>query len=164
MTKINIFILLIFTSLNIFAQRIEGVWPLGYDCCNTPPGGAVNLDFNSGSLNMYTVQRHMNLSETNSFSSDSSGNLLFTTNGIYVANANDDTMMNGNGLNPAVFTNNHAHYGLTLPQANVIIPSLTNPSQYILFHNTIDDYFNTGASLYLYYSIIDMTLDNGLGE
>jgi hypothetical protein len=105
----------------------------------------------------------MNLSETNSFASDSSGNLLFTTNGIYVANATDDTMMNGNGLNPAVFTNNHVHYGLTLPQANVIIPSLTNPSQFILFHNTIDDYFNTGASLYLYYSIIDMTLDNGLG-
>ena len=163
MTKINILILLILTSLNIFAQRIEGVWPLGYDCCNTPPGGAVNLDFNSGSLNMYTVQRHMNLSETNSFASDSSGNLLFTTNGIYVANANDDTMLNGNGLNPAVFTNNHVHYGLTIPQANVIIPSLTNPSQYILFHNTIDDYFNTGASLYLYYSIIDMSLDNGLG-
>lgn len=105
----------------------------------------------------------MNLDITNSFASDSSGNLLFTTNGIYVANANDDTMMNGNGLNPAVFTNNHSHNGLTIPQANVIIPSLTNPSQYILFHNTIDDYFNTGASLYLYYSIIDMTLDNGLG-
>jgi hypothetical protein len=163
MNKLKIFYLFILTTVNLSAQRIDSVWPIGYDCCGTFPWGSVNLDFNSGSLNMYTVQRHMNINVTNSFASDSSGNLLFTTNGIYVANANDDTMMNGNGLNPAVFTNNHVHYGLTTPQANVIIPSLTNPSQYILFHNTIDDYFNTGASLYLYYSIIDMTLDSGLG-
>ena len=36
--------------------------------------------------------------EASSSISDSNGNLLFYTNGIYIANANHDTMMNGNGF------------------------------------------------------------------
>ncbi len=144
-------------------QNVDKIWPMGYACCQYPGFGAINLEFGSGSLVMNQVQRHMSFNETNASATNSSNHLLFTSNGIYIANALDDTMQNGSGLNPAYYTNQHILYGLTLPQANLILPSLTDSNQFLLFHNTIDDYFNTGASTQLYYSIIDMSLNNGLG-
>lgn len=147
-----------------YSQNIDYVWPLGYDCCQYPGFGTVNMDFTSGSVIYTTVQRHQNINITNGSACNSTGNLLFSSNGIYVANFLDDTMQNGSGLNPSYFTNQHVGAGLTLIQSNLVIPSLTDSSQYILFHNTIDDYFVTGASLHLYYSIIDMSRNGGLGE
>ncbi len=100
---------------------------------------------------------------TNGQIGDSSGNILFCSNGIYVSNAIDDTMLNGSGLNPGVGTTTHSQYGLLLPQANLVIPMPGDNTKYYLFHETSDDYNNTFATFYLYYSIIDMTLDGGLG-
>lgn len=137
---------------------------MGYDCCQYPGFGAINLDFNTGVLTIHNVQRHMNLNRTNASVANAASQLLFTTNGIYIANALDDTMQNGSGLNPSYFTNQHVHYGLSVPQGNLVLPSLSDSNQFILFHNTIDDYFNTGASTQLYFSIIDMSLNNGLGS
>lgn len=144
------------------AQGQDKIWVMGYDCCVSNWHG-MNWNFNSGSLIIDTVTRYMNFCETNGEISDANGNLLFYTNGIYIANAQDDTMLNGSGLNPADFTTAHSQYGLTLPQANLIIPFPNDSTKYYLFHETSDDRFNTYASLYLYYSVIDMSLDSGRG-
>ena len=69
-------------------------------------------------------------------------------------------MLNGSGLNPSTYTSNHLD-GLTLGQANVIIPLPNSDSIYYLFHHTIDSF---GISKYLYLSVIDMSMNNGLGE
>lgn len=161
--KKYLYTLFLFYSTPLLGQGIDKIWPMGYDCCQYPGFGAVNLNFNSGSLSVIQLQRHMNLNRTNASITNASNQLLFISNGIYIANALDDTMQNGGGLNPSYFTNQHLHYGLTLHQGNMVLPSLTDTNQYILFHNTIDDYFNTGASTQLYFSIIDMSLNNGLG-
>lgn len=157
-------IVLISIKANSFAQHIDKVWPLGYACCQYPGFGAVNMNFSLGNPVYTTLSRHQNLNAANGSACDSLGNLLFTTNGIYVSNALDDTMQNGSGLNPSYYTDQHIANGITLPQANLVLPSLNNSNQYLLFHNTIDDYFNTGASINLYYSIIDMSSNGGLGE
>ncbi len=135
---------------------------MGYDCCNTI-FNPMNLDFSSGSLVISTVHRDMNIESTNGVICDKNGNLLFYSNGIYIANALDDTMQNGSGLNPCYFTTLHTDYGLTIPQANLIIPIPGDSLKYYLFHQSSEDYFNTFSSFYLYYSIIDMALDGGLG-
>ena len=135
---------------------------MGYDCCS-PPFSGMDLNFNTGSLIMNPVQRYMNFSETNGEICDSAGNLLFYSNGIYIANSLDDTMQNGSGLNPSDFTTDHYRYGLTLPQGNLIIPFVEDSTKYYLFHETSDDRFNSYCSFYLYYSVIDMKLNNGLG-
>lgn len=158
-----LYTLFLFYYTSLYGLGIDKIWPMGYDCCQYPGFGAINLDFNTGVISINQVQRHMNFDETNASASNSSNQLLFTSNGIYIANALDDTMQNGGGMNPSYFTNQHIHYGLTLPQGNLVIPSLSDSNQFVLFHNTIDDYFNTGASTQLYYSIIDMSLNNGLG-
>lgn len=74
--------------------------------------------------------------------SDSNGNLLFYTNGITVYNRNHEIMVNGTGL--------LSHSSNT--QAAFIVPFAGNENKYYLI--TPDPY---------YYSVVDMTLDNGNG-
>jgi hypothetical protein len=161
-SKNILFLLLVLLNKSVLSQGIDNLWLMGYECCSTY-FNPMNLDFSSGSLVIDTVQRNMNINSSNGVISDKQGNLLFYTNGVYIANASDNIMLNGTGLNPAQFTTNHTHYGLTIPQANLIIPFPEDSTKYYLFHETSDDALNTKSSFYLYYSIIDMTLDNGLG-
>lgn len=74
--------------------------------------------------------------------SDANGNLLFYTNGITVYNRNHQIMVNGTGL--------LSHSSNT--QAAFIVPFANNENKYYLI--TPDPY---------YYSVVDMTLDNGNG-
>ena len=81
-------------------QGINNLWLFGYGHQWGPPWGATNFDFNSGTLNMYTTTRGMNFFRTAANISDSQGNLLFYTNGYYIADAANDTMLNSTGFNP----------------------------------------------------------------
>lgn len=74
--------------------------------------------------------------------SDANGNLLFYTDGITIFNKNHQTMLNGTGL-----LSNSSN-----TQAAFIVPFPSNPNLYYLI--TPNPY---------YFSIIDMTLDNGNG-
>ncbi len=84
----------------------------------------------------------MNQTEGVATMSDANGNLLFYTNGITIYNRNHETMENGSGLT--------SHSSNT--QAAFVVPFPGNPDQYFVI--TPDPY---------YYSIVDMTLDNGNG-
>ncbi len=138
---------------------------MGYASWYGQPYGGVNFDFNGGILNTSYQSRSMNFSTTNGEICDKNGNLLFYTNGVRIANSQDNVMQNGNGLNPAYYTNQtyHDSLGLSISQANLIIPFPDDTSKFYLFHETIDDYGNSNCTFYLYYSIIDMTMDSGLG-
>ncbi len=80
--------------------------------------------------------------------SDADGNLLFYTDGIKVYNKNHGTMPNGTGLlgDPSS------------AQSGIIVPYPGKPSQYFIF--TVSAYSNSS----LYYSIVDMSLNGGLGD
>ena len=158
----KVFYLLFFISLNSLGQGLSNRWVMGYSCCHGDFGG-LDLDFSTGSAVISLQQRYMNFLETNGTISDRNGNLLFYSNGIYIANALDDTMQNGSGINPSVYTTSMIPHGLALPQGNLVIPFPDDSTKYYLFHETSDDDHNTYVTLYLYYSIIDMTLDGGLG-
>lgn len=83
--------------------------------------------------------------------SDSSGNLLFYTNGLQVWNANNQVMPNGNGLlaGPNTSSVNGA----------VIVPQPYTTSIYYIF--TTDELSGPSG---LRYSIVDMSLNGGLGD
>jgi hypothetical protein len=138
------------------------MWLMGYDCCAPGFLNPMNLDFSTGSLVIAEVTRKMNFSETIGEMCNSSGVVLFYSNGAYISTALDDTMQNGSGLNPSFFTRNHFRLGLTLPQGNLVIPDPGDSSRYYLFHETIDDP-DSYCSLHFYYSIIDLSFNNGLG-
>ncbi|MDA3819337.1 MAG: discoidin domain-containing protein [Candidatus Delongbacteria bacterium] len=84
---------------------------------------------------------------------DQQGDLLFYTNGVSVWNANHATMPNGTGL-----------YGsISSTQSGVIVPHPGDPDTYYIFTLYRNGDYEIGHKG-LCYSIVDMTLDGGLGD
>ena len=78
-------------------------WLLGYDNAGIPPYTSVGKAFaeiDSLNINIFSQSRKMPFMSSQANISDSAGNLLFYTNGCWIANATGDTMMNGDSLNP----------------------------------------------------------------
>ncbi|NUM31260.1 MAG: hypothetical protein HUU47_02930, partial [Bacteroidetes bacterium] len=117
-------------------------------------GDGNGLDFNN---NPPTLLSNYKLSNTLSSASiaDSSGKLLFYTNGYVVLNKNHDTMKNGVGLN-GIMTPNFFNSTIIIkaPESNrfYYIFSCDNPESFW-------GYTNQGVC----YSVVDMQADSGRG-
>ncbi|MBK7430835.1 MAG: hypothetical protein IPI62_07835 [Bacteroidetes bacterium] len=70
--------------------------------------------------------------------SDLNGNILFYTNGIYVANALHDTMANGNNMNPSPATAMTRDHGMPSYQGAIVIPDPLDTMQYYLFYLSVN--------------------------
>jgi hypothetical protein len=143
-------------------QGLTNHWEMGYGSYWGHPFGGIDINFVNGFPDTSYVNRQMDFYATNGVISDSIGNLLFYTNGIYIANANNDTMLNGSGLNPGTFADDWFN-GMPLPQGNIVLPVPGYLDQYYLFHETCTDAGSLTQPLELFYSLIDMNLDGGLG-
>ena len=145
------------------SQGWDNYWVMGYQSYNGRPLGGTDINFSQGFPDTNYVNREMEFFRTCAVISDSVGNLLFYTNGFYVANATHDTMMNGSGLNPGTFTSQWPD-GLGIAQADIILPDPANNNQYYLFHETCQFVGPFGWQVKdLFCSKIDMTLNGGLG-
>ena len=148
--KYIIGLFLIFSSFHSYTQpRRDAVWCFG---------DSAQIDFNQQPP---TVSWCSNRSRGTACSiADSSGNLLFYCHTFYIPlwqtgydklgvvwNKNNEIMENGDSL-----------VGRGWYHEMVIIPNVLNYNQYYLFHS--------GVSLngQLYYSIIDLSYNNGLGK
>ncbi len=155
----SLWLFLILFSEFAFSQgynstMLFGYFPIQYDKARA------TIDANSFNVNT-EIRKMPFLGSTQGTIADINGNFLMSSNGVWIANANNDTMLNGSGLNPNSFTSGHPD-GLTLPNGNIFLPMPSDSNKYILFHQTGN---NVGlASTEIYYSIIDITLDGGLGE
>lgn len=110
---------------------------------------------------MSTVSRAIGYRRTSANIADVNGDLLFSTNGSFVANALGDTMLNGSGLSPSWYADQYPE-GLYIPQGVLILPKPDSPGIYYLFHGSADVWAGPHA-LYLYVTTIDMSLDGGMG-
>jgi len=70
-------------------------------------------------------------------------------------------MQNGAGLSPSSYTSSYPQ-GLHISQACLILPKPESATVHYLFHNTIDHQGPSYATR-LYLSVVDMSLDGGLG-
>ena len=129
-------ILLIYSSL--FAQGETDNWYFG---------NHAGLNFSSGSPAVLT-NGELNTVEGCSTISDSSGNLLFYTDGITVWNKNHNIMLNGEGLTGHTSSTHSA----------LIVPKPNDLKTYYIF--TTDMH---GESNGFRYSKVDMQLDGALG-
>ena len=153
MNKLASLLLFLLIGLTAKAQREADNWYFGRNA---------GVSFQSGTPIGLTNGR-LNTLEGCSSISDSDGNLLFYTDGSTVYNANHVVMANGTGLN-GDFSSTSS--GLIVPQPNT-------PGIYIIF--TVDEphHFNAdgdpqtsdgdGVNDGLNYSVVDMTLNGGLG-
>ena len=134
-------------------------WLLGSYFFIQDPKGRIEFDSTSYS---HTVEfRKMPFLGTEATICNAQGDFLMSSNGVWIANANNDTMLNGGGLNQNAFTNNWP-YGQVLTYGHIFLPYPGDSDKYYLFHQTGDS-LNNVPSTELYYSVIDMTLDGGLG-
>jgi hypothetical protein len=139
---------------------------LGYldNCCDPYMTSAKSrIVFPGGVANVIPDNRKMGFSDTQGNISDESGNLLMSSNGIWIADASGDTMMNGSGLNPGAFANAWSSDGVPMSNANLFLPYPNDSTKYVLFHMIGNNSLDLMASE-LYYSVIDITQNGGLGK
>ncbi len=135
-------------ATNLFAQGEDNIWIFG---------DHHGLDFNSGAP-VIINNTPLAASESAASVSDENGNLLFYSNSESVWNRNGNVMPNGTGI--IGYT-----WGGSTTQGTGIVQSIANPDQYYLFAMEDMSYqqYNNGTPT-LRYSVIDMSLNGGLGD
>lgn len=134
-----ILLLAIFLHENSSAQKEANIWYFG---------NYAGLDFNSGAPAVLT-NSGMSAFEGCASIADTSGNILFYTDGMSVWNKNGNIMDNGTGLDG----------NSSSTQSGVIVPQPNNENIYYIF--TVDA--QAGAFGFRY-SIVDISLQGGLGS
>jgi hypothetical protein len=148
---------LLLNAFDCLAQGRTYNWLLGYQSKN-------RMTFTDTSYSVTQEIRTIPFRATEGNISDENGNILMSSNGIFIADATGDTMQNGGGLNPNSFTDDFSDWGLPIPYGNIILPVPDDTNKYVLFHQT-GNYNSTYLTpTELYYSVIDMSLNGGLGE
>lgn len=109
-------------------------------------GYGINFSGSSPTIIAGSISGHP---DNSSAISDASGNLLFYTTGYTVWNKNHIPMPNGTGLTGSY----------TGGQCALIVPIPCSTSKYVIFQTTA---FSSPG--YLSYSVVDMTLNGGLGD
>ncbi len=150
-------------SGSLDAQGINNLWLMGFENYNPFPLGATNIDFITGIPNVYfEPNRKMQIRITSVSAADSNGNLLFYSNGAWIANRKNQLMVNGDSLNPSYYTTISYQTGLRLIGSHIAIKMPANDSLYYLIHQT-DDFVTSFQDNKCYYSIINMNADSGYG-
>ena len=147
-------------------QGYDRTWITGmHEYPDTPGYNNVTLKFSPGSIDIQEVDLRMNFESTVGAISDSSGNLLFYTNGCHIANASGDTMPGSDGLNPGEMHDwTCGKTGYVCPRGVLILPLPDNPNVYYLFHmGARYDAIRKLTYGPLYYTVVDMQLDGGRG-
>lgn len=172
--RIQIVVILVFAPIFISAQSKFGQnWTIGYDVSDIEPGGdVILLNFNNEPVDIKTVKTVDGFFGFGALStmSDADGNLIFYTSGCYVVNAAHEVMENGDSINPGFIQQNICQDGNSNNLGGAIsIPWPDSPNQYLLFVNDYQKiYFpgdpdGQGCAMNLYFNVIDMKKNNGLG-
>ncbi|MBK9477841.1 MAG: T9SS type A sorting domain-containing protein [Bacteroidia bacterium] len=140
---------------------INNYWLSGYQGGISGGGGQMTLNFDTLPLFIHRTPRKMNFDATNASISDRRGNLLFYSNGGWIANSIHDSLSNGR---LPYGTYNHRYYGEQVPQESLFLESPGDTNIYFMFYNLVE-VMPAGyvASKYLYYLRIDKRPNNGLG-
>ncbi len=160
--------IIVSTFTNLSAQKHDNVWVLGYHGQNPHPlQNNMLIDFNLNPVDIIPLNLDSGLyfNKTNASICSKEGELLFYTNGIYVANANHEIIENGDSLNNYGITNLYRETALNIQQGCIIIPLPESDNLYYVFHEPIDFEANGLGYNYpkLFYSIVNASTNNGEG-
>ena len=152
MRKLFSILNIVLAYFNSEAQLYDAQWVLA-------PNPSV-VDFRNNSVTNGLISSFFSMTLTDANICDSSGDLLYITNGINLYDINGDSLVNGNGLSPCPYTDLYAQVGLNIPQGALFIPAPGKANLFYLFHMS-NDTLNMGRPGTLYYTLIDGT--NGYG-
>ena len=115
------------------SQKHDYMWIISRDRNSNVPGSdGFIMDFNEEPVEIYYINNNMNIQRTNASICDTSGELLFYTNGIFISNAAHEPLYNGGGLNPGQYTSDFEDTGLPIVQGALFLPFPEKDSLYIL--------------------------------
>lgn len=149
MTKVLLFVGCFFIMLHIAVAQQENVWAIGK---------SAGIDFTTGSPVATTTA--LDADEACASVCGANGRLLFYTEGTYVWDSTGTLMPNGSeltnipGIGPGPFTATSSS-----TQGALIVPMPDSADKYYIF--SLGDFGTVGQ---LYYSVVDMSLNNGLGD
>ena len=152
-------------SLILPAQNHDYYWVMGYGS-NIVGGnsGGTDIDFNVSPPDTNYVFREMDMQENCTSICNAEGELLFYSNGCYIAASDHLPLLNGDGLNPGFIADNYCDIAYLGAQCSIILPMPEVDSLYRLFHLTIDlNDLNAGVVTKFLYTDINMNLDNERG-
>jgi hypothetical protein len=165
--KLYLLALILLTQQVLFGQMYDHTWFTGYDEFPGVPGyGHAQLLFEDSTVIVEQTTLAFNFESTVATMSDKNGNLLFYTNGCSIANRNHEVMPNGAGLNPGEISDLVcSSKGYIVPQGAMVLPDPGDSSRYYLFHmGASNDPVRKLQLGPLYYSIVDISLQNGMGD
>lgn len=162
--KLFVSCIFIFNVIYSCAQNRTLNWLIGND---SYPLNRVGIDFSNDTAHVYNIYSPMPLFVTNASICDTSGQLLFYTNGISIENRNHQILSNSFDFNPGWATDLAESYGLAISQAVLFLPRPMNPDNYYIFHMSAEVYDINNEQevqpLHLGVSEISTFLDAGLG-
>lgn len=170
--KTRLLVLILLLRIQVFGQNNNNVWQISLSPYAFVPTNPTNqISFSSGFPDTSSIIRELSFFITNTAISDAAGNLLFYTNGQWIANSNHDTLLNSKNFNPGWATDTfycNPCTGLGYTQAALILPMPDSINKFYILNITTDritspNGFSVREPLSLDYSIINMNLDNGLG-
>lgn len=172
--KVNIFkymiVCIMISSKLVFAQHHDANWLIstGYNSnynntlINFPPGGQIpQVSLTNG---------YVPFSLANANISDHNGNLLFVTNGINIYNRLFQPI--SGGIVQSSYTVQNASIGLNRPHQFIFLPWPDDTNKFALFYCVPElSIVSSGPcangwswlSTHLYYTVLDKTLNGGLG-
>lgn len=163
----------LFTS-SVHCQKQDYIWLSGYNsAARTDTGwnsrfGVNKLDFNFSPIQIIQDSLGMGFTHTNVSYCDSNGDILFYSNGIYVANRLDEHIENSDGLNDGYYTSQYidASAGNFVDNGILALDAPGSPNTYYLIHSFIDT-INTNFNLFCkrtYYSYLSLNENAGRGK
>ena len=155
----------------IYAQKHDNNWIFGYDNTSNYDSfslsGGVRKHFEKGFPEYSLEFTRVDYGIYGGTMSDSSGNMIFHTNGFKIYNPKHKTMENGDTINPGYYWNEYHNLGQGYPvnSGTISIPAPGFKDCYYLIHSAANDDINSPIIFpKLYYSFIDMSANNGLGK
>lgn len=147
----------------VFSQKLDNVWLMGYDYSGSGLRSA--LDFYWGYPDTTAYYTPFEIFETDASICDDDGNLLFYTNGVYVADRNHALMEGSEDFNYDGINAEFEVGELSMSQCALILPFPGHPGQYYLFHMSgrFFNNYNDLQAFKLAYSVVDMAQNGGAG-
>jgi hypothetical protein len=165
--KYPVFIFInLFSLATVFGQTSNQKWFLGSYSVD-PFNPKIGIHFTPSSADTFQMIRSMGFNLTSAQVFDANGEVLFYTNGVYVAKKDHDTLLNSENFNPGWGTEYYSPAGLGYSQGSIILPKPGIDSFYYIFHVTGEPIVVNGQfdvqPLNFRVSEVDLRLDNGLG-
>ena len=162
-------LILILTSPSFCQDKYDYQWLFGYKTSEDVDGTI--LDFKEMEVNIFPIQKNMDLGEGSSNICDRNGNLILYTDGCSIAGANHEIIENGDSISSGYIERVYCKTnGSPMTQSTIFLPKPESENHYYLFNYDLEPLYEFPVGLYtpiaperLYYHEINLELNNGLG-